>query len=81
MASALAGADKDLYYKAIGSLPPQVRMEGQAFSKFFEKYRQSTASKVSGVVNDTSLKLQGTEGTKSYGMVTDLCVAYYISTR
>ena len=29
------------------------------------------------VVNDTYLKFQGTEGTKSYGMVVDLAVAYY----
>ena len=81
VASALYSADKTLYYKATGSLPPQVRMEQQAFSKFFDKYRHSTASKVSGAVNDTSLKLQGTEGTKSYGMVVDLAVAYYKSGR
>lgn len=77
--NALYGANKELYHKARGTLPPQVRMEQQAYSKFFDKYRKSTASKVSGVVNDTSLKLQGTEGTKSYGMVVDLAVAYYKS--
>ena len=75
--SALYSASKDRYRQAIGTLPPQVRFEMQAYSEFFNKYRDSTASKVSGVVNDTSLKLQGTEGTKSYGMVVDLAVAYY----
>ena len=77
--SALYGADKDMYYKALGAIPPQVQMERRAYSNFFKKYSESTASKVSGVVNDTSLKLQGTQGTKSYGMVVDLAVAYYKS--
>jgi hypothetical protein len=77
--SALYKADRDLCYKALGAIPPQVRMERSAYSEFFKKYTESTASKVSGVVNDTSLKLQGTQGTKSYGMVVDLAVAYYKS--
>jgi len=48
-----------------------------AYSDFFEKYRDSVASEVSGVVNDTFLTIQGTEGSASYGMVVDLAVAYY----
>jgi hypothetical protein len=48
-----------------------------AFSNFFSKYQNSTASSVSCAVNDTFLKFQGTEGTASYGMVVDLTVAYY----
>lgn len=47
------------------------------YSNFFDKYRDSTASSVSGAVNDTYLQSQGTEGTKSYGMVVDLAVAYH----
>ena len=77
VSSALYSASNESYYQVITTLPPQVRMEMQAYSRFFEKYRDSTASKVSGAVNDTSLKLQGTEGVKSYGMVVDLAVAYY----
>ena len=57
----------------------QVRREMQAYSRFFEKYRDSAAGKVSETVNNTSLIIQGTEGTKSYGMVVDLAVAYYKS--
>jgi hypothetical protein len=79
VSSSLYGASKELYYDAVKTLPIQVRLEMQAFSKFFEKYQNSTASKVTGAVNDTSLKLQGTEGVKSYGMVVDLAVAYYKS--
>ena len=52
-------------------------MEMAAYSVFFTKYANSTASTVTGAVNDTFLKLQGTEGTKSYGMVVDLAVAYF----
>lgn len=75
--SALYSASPELYYSAIATVDADVRLEMQAYSAFFEKYRDSTASKVSGTVNNTSLILQGTEGTKSYGMVVDLAVAYY----
>ena len=61
----------------LANIDTDVRYEMIAYSEFFDKYRDSTASKVSGTVNDTYLKIQGTEGTKSYGMVTDLAVAYY----
>ena len=47
------------------------------YSRFFQKYTDSTASKVTDKVNDTYLVIQGTEGTRSYGMVVDLAVAYH----
>ena len=75
--SALYSASPDLYYSAVARIDPEIRLEMSAYSEFFEKYRDSTASKVSETVNNTSLIIQGTEGTKSYGMVVDLAVAYY----
>lgn len=75
--SALSGADSDLYMKAYAKLTAPVKGELAAYSDFYDKYRDSTASEVSGAVNDTFLKLHGTEGTKSYGMVVDLAVAYF----
>jgi len=75
--NALARADKDLYSEVYFSLNENVRGELRAYSLFFEKYRDSTASKVNEAVNDTYLKVQGTEGVVSYGMVVDLAVAYY----
>lgn len=75
--SALSGADTELYMKAYAELPMSVKGEMSAYSEFYDKYRDSTASEVSGAVNDTFLKLHGTEGTKSYGMVVDLAVAYF----
>ena len=79
VSSALYNASPSLYYSAISSVDETVRAEMRAYSKFFEKYRDSAASKVSETVNNTSLIIQGTEGTKSYGMVVDLAVAYYMS--
>ena len=75
--SALSRADGDMYAKAYARLSPHVKGELAAYSDFYDKYRNSTASEVSGAVNDTFLKLHGTEGTKSYGMVVDLAVAYF----
>lgn len=79
VAPALASADKDLYADVRAKLDAKIIYEMRAYSIFFDKYRHSTASKVSGAINDTYLKIQGTAGTKSYGMVVDLAVAYFKS--
>jgi hypothetical protein len=75
--SALASADYDLYLKAYARLPLCVKNELAAYSQFFDQYKDSTASEVSEAVNNTFLTMHGTEGTRSYGMVVDLAVAYY----
>ena len=75
--SALSSADPALYSNAYAYLPFQAKNELAAYSDFYDKYRNSTASNVSEAVNDTLLKFHGTEGTKSYGMVVDLAVAYF----
>ncbi len=77
VSSALYSADRELYKKAASTLPTLARAEQIAYSVFFDKYRDSTASEVSETVNNTFLIMHGTEGTKSYGMVVDLAVAYY----
>ncbi len=74
--NALSGASSELYAAARAVLDPQIYGEMRAYSAHFEKYRNSTASKVSGAVNDSYLTMVGTEGTKSYGMVVDLVVLY-----
>ena len=76
VASALYRANPDLYFEVRDTLPTEVRYELIAYSNFFDQYRDSVASDVSGAVNDAYLKLQGTEGTRSYGLVVDLAVAY-----
>ena len=75
--SALSSADYQLYMQVYAKLPMSVKNELAAYSDFYDKYRESTASDISETVNDTFLKIHGTEGTKSYGMVVDLAVAYF----
>lgn len=74
---ALRQADRELYYKSLAHLNREIGAELDAYSRFYDRYRHSTASKVSSTVNNTFLQSQGTVGTRSYGMVVDLAVAYY----
>ena len=76
--SALHGASQTLYAKARMAACGEIQGELVAYSDFFEQYEKSVAGEVSGAVNNTFLTLHGTEGTKSYGMVVDLAVAYYL---
>lgn len=75
--AALGSADSGMYAQARFSVPGVVNNELNAYYDFYQKYQDSVASEVSESVNDTFLKLHGTEGVKSYGMVVDLAVAYY----
>ena len=76
--SALKRADINLYKQFfVNYLPIEVQKEFVAYSEFFDKYRDSTASTVTGVVNDAFLQSQGTPGSISYGLVVDLAVAYF----
>ncbi len=78
VASALYSASPELYREVYATLSGYAKAEMRAYASFYEKYRDSVASEVSDAVNNTFLTIQGTEGTKSYGMVVDLAVAYYI---
>ncbi len=75
--SALYRANKELYADAYRGSPSAIKAELSAYDTFFEKYRKNVASTVSGAINNSYLVIQGTAGTKSYGMVVDLAVAYY----
>ena len=76
--SALARADRTLYKQVYSSLSVRVVDEMRAYNRFFDKYEENVAATVSGTVNNTYLVLQGTEGTRSYGLVADLAVICYI---
>ncbi len=76
IASSLYRADKELYKEVYAILDEKIVLERKAYNEFFSKYQSSKASQVSGAVNDIYLKAQGTEGKISYGLVTDLAVAY-----
>ena len=77
---ALWDADQDLYKRFVSKhMASELKGEFSAYSKFFDQYRDSAASGVTGAVNDAFLGSQGEkEGTASYGLVVDLAVAYYL---
>lgn len=78
VANALYSADASKYRDVRSNLNSATRSELSAYSSFYQKYRNSTASKVSGAVNNSYLHTQQVSfGTKSYGMVVDLTVAWY----
>ncbi|MBQ6262226.1 MAG: DUF3810 domain-containing protein [Clostridia bacterium] len=79
LADPLWGASKDLYGEAASSLDNAARLELKAYSAFFAKYKNSSASKVAEKINDGYLVIQGTEGVKSYGLVADLAIAYHLA--
>ncbi len=76
--NALYSADKELYSAVSARLCVEAKRERASYSKFFKKYADSKTSEISNSINDSFLQANGQEqGTKSYGMVTDLTVAYY----
>ncbi len=80
--NALYSADKKLYVEVSSKLCNEAKLDRISYSKFFEKYADSKTSQISNSINDSFLQANGQEaGTKSYGMVTDLTVAYYKSIR
>ena len=77
--SPLSSASSDLYKQyVIYYMSDELIDEFTDYSAFFDKYRESKASEVTGTVNNAFLQSQGqSAGTKSYGLVVDLAVAYY----
>ncbi len=76
--SPMASADRARYSKLYATLPVGIREEMKAYSRFFDKYRDNVAASVSQATNNAYLQMQGASaGTKSYGMVVDLTVAFY----
>ncbi len=76
--NALYSADKKAYSRIFYSVADEVRWEITAYNKFYEQYRENVVADVSNTVNNGYLQSQGqSAGTKSYGLVVDLMVAYY----
>jgi hypothetical protein len=77
--NSLSEADSKLYSQYYTKYYPiELKGEYSSYSTFFDKYRESKASEVTGTVNNVFLGSQGQkEGIKSYGLVVDLTVAYY----
>ncbi len=76
--SALYQADSKAYSALINETDSLLIGEIAAYNVFFDKYRDNVVADVSGSVNDNYLHSQGqSAGSRSYGMVVDLAVAYY----
>ncbi|MBE6637164.1 MAG: DUF3810 domain-containing protein [Ruminococcaceae bacterium] len=76
--SALYRADKDRYHALLKETDFAFRYEMIAYNEFFDKYEDHVAADISGSINNSYLQSQGqTAGSRSYGMVVDLAVAYY----
>ena len=76
--NALYSASKDMYKDVRAQMTVRANGEMKAYSVFYDQYRDSEISKVSTSINNAYLQANGTEeGTKSYGMVVDLAVAYH----
>ncbi len=74
---ALYQADKGMYATVMKETDDRLIREFMSFNAFFSDYTDNAVATVSNAVNDTYLKLQGqSAGTKSYGMVVDLAVAW-----
>lgn len=78
VASALYSASPVAYSQVLSTLDLRIRYEMISYSRFFDRYRDNVVADVSETVNNTYLTIQGTAGTKSYGMVVDLAVAYLL---
>lgn len=78
LSNALYKSDREMYKALFKSLDANVYNELVAYSEYYDKYRDSVAADISGAINNSYLQSQGqTAGTKSYGLVVDLAVAYY----
>ena len=78
VSNALYSANYEAYTNTYYKLPYGAMTDMIAYANFFKKYQKTVVSDVSGAVNDTFLNFNGVEeGSKSYGMVVDLAVAYY----
>lgn len=75
--NALAVADLDRLDALLDGCPNDLLYEMIAYNEIFDQYRDSVVGEISGSINDAYLQSQGTPGTRSYGMVVDLAVAYY----
>ena len=69
--------DVEIYNQLVDETDSRIIGEMYSYYKFFKKYNDSSASRVTNRVNDTYIKAMGDdEGIKSYGLVIELYHAY-----
>ncbi|MBR3641386.1 MAG: DUF3810 domain-containing protein [Oscillibacter sp.] len=78
LGNALYAADPEAYYAVLALLPKTVIADLRNNNAYWQAFEDTTAERVSEKVYDGMLRAYGEEdGTRSYGMVVDLLVAYY----
>ena len=70
---------KEVFAEIWYSLDVRIQKEQKAYADFYKKYANNIIGNISGAVNDTFLKVQGTAGSVSYSMVTTLAVKFFRS--
>lgn len=75
--NALYSADQKLWEKTYKKLDNRAIYEMIAYNEFYEPYRDNVVGEISGAINDAYLQVNGTQGSRSYGLVVDLAVAYF----
>ena len=79
--SALYKTDPALYNEVISGLSSLAYADMRASRTVYNEFGGGILSDISTMVNDIFLKSNGTPGTVSYSMVTELAVAYITATR
>lgn len=77
VSSALSRTNKEKFREVYSSVDGRMKGEISAFNDFYYAHKNELMSKISDFLNDNYLKASGTEGIISYGLVVELCVAYY----
>lgn len=75
--SDLSSANSVYYTDVCDRIPDEVWGDQARYNALFAPYRESVAATVSGAINDTYLKSQGTAGRVSYRQVVALAVSYF----
>ena len=76
--NALAESDDSLFSKLYRSADDRIKGEIGSYNEFFDKYADTPVADISQSINNGYQQIQGIEeGTKSYGLVVDITVAYY----
>ena len=77
LSSALYRADKDLYSEMKANLCELAIKDIAASNAVYNAHKDSILGELNDKANDTYLKLNGTQGTVTYGYVVRLAVGYY----
>ena len=76
LTNALYRTDKELYRTLLSTADERILTELRAEREHIKKYDIEWIGAASNALNDTYLKMNGTEGTVSYGLVVRLLVSY-----